>query len=155
MRARRLIPLAFGLAAILAIAAVGVTSAGGRPLSTDLSWTEEVNAAGVPNQGEPGATGHASLTLNPGQSDVCFSISVQGTTDIVGAHIHSAVAGTNGPIVVGFVNGLQPAGVREFQGCVQADRQTILAIFHNQAGYYVNVHSTARQGGTVRGQLGD
>jgi hypothetical protein len=156
MRARRFIPLAFGLAALLTIAAVGAASAGGRPLSTSLSWTEEVNAQGVPNQGEPNATGHASLRLNPGQGEVCFHITVSGMSSLVTrAHIHEAAAGTNGGIVVDFFNDFAGIPGTEFSGCVQASRTQILEIFHNQANFYVNVHSINKAGGAVRGQLGD
>jgi hypothetical protein len=156
MRARRHLPLAFGLAAILTIAAVGATSAGGRPLSTDLSWTEEVNAAGVPNQGEPNATGHARITLNPGTGEVCWDITVSGLTSLVTrSHIHNAAAGSNGGIVIDFFNNLAGIPGTEFTGCTQSSRTLILDVFHNPSNYYVNVHSIARPGGAVRGQLGD
>jgi hypothetical protein len=156
MRARRFLPLALGLATMLLIAAAGVATAGGRPMSTDLSFAQEIDANGLPNAGEPGATGHADLTFNPGQGEVCFHITVSGlTSQVTRAHIHQAAAGVNGPIVIDFFN-LQPVGIpgSEFQDCVPASRTVILALFHNQSGYYVNVHSVNRPGGAVRGQLG-
>jgi hypothetical protein len=156
MRARRFIPLALGLATLLLIGAAGAATAGGRPLSTELSFAQEVSATGVPDQGEPGATGHADLTFNPGQGEVCFHITVSGlTSQVTRAHIHQAAAGVNGPIVIDFFN-LQPLGVpgNEFSDCVPASREKILELFHNQAGFYVNVHSVNKPGGAVRGQLG-
>ena len=156
MRARRFIPIAFALAAVLSIVAVGATSAGGRPMSTSLSWTEEVNASGVPNQGEPNATGHASLTFNPGQGEVCWDITVSGLTSLVTrSHIHNAAAGTNGGIVVDFFNNFDGIPGTHFTGCAPASRTLILEIMHNPSNYYVNVHSQLRPGGAVRGQLGD
>lgn len=160
MRARRFIPLAFGLATLLTIVVVSVTAAGGRPMSTSLSFFEEVNAAGVPGQGEPGASGHASLTFNPGQGQVCFQITVSGLTSLVTrAHIHEANAGANGPIVIDFFNVFEGLQGNEFSGCVQtrtnAQKRLIVDVFHNPSNYYVNVHSIARPGGATRGQLGD
>lgn len=152
MRVRRYLPLAITLAAVLSLAAVATASAGGRPLSTDLSWTEEVNAAGEPNQGEVGVTGHASLTLNPGQGVVCYDIAVTAITPIVAGHIHRAPAGSNGPIVVPFVT--QPDGT--FAGCATGvDRALILDIIRDPEDFYVNVHSEAVMPGATRGQLGD
>ena len=58
------------------------------------------------------------------------------------AHIHRGAAGTNGPVVVDFmepVNGLN--------GCVQADAALIKDIRQDPAAYYVNVHTTNNAGG--------
>ncbi len=79
-----------------------------------------------------------------------------GTTSVVGAHIHSAAAGVNGPIVVN-------TGVTGFQltngsGSLNVtsnpvDATLINAIANNPGGYYFNVHSPLNPGGFARGQL--
>ena len=96
-------------------------------------------------------SGTALVTLNQGQGEVCWDISVSDlTTPVILAHIHHGVAGTNGPVVVDFmepVNGLN--------GCVQADAALIKEIRQNPADFYVNVHTTMFPAGEVRGQLGE
>jgi hypothetical protein len=143
-------------AAIVVVAGVtgiaGMVSAGGRPLSTDLSGAEE-----APGPGDSDATGQADLTLNEGQGEVCFDLSwaqIDGT--VVAAHIHVGDAGTPGPIVVELFMGAAFAGTDVASGCVdEVDRDLIKAIRQNPSAYYVNVHSTVFPAGAVRGQLGD
>ncbi len=51
-------------------ASAGFVAAGGRPLSTTLS-----GAAEVPGPGDPDGRGRASLTINPGQGEICYELS--------------------------------------------------------------------------------
>ena len=94
--------------------------------------------------------GDARVTLNQGQGEVCWDITVSDlTSPVILAHIHRGAAGTNGAVVVDFmepVNGLN--------GCVQADAALIKDIRQDPSAYYVNVHTTMFTGGEVRGQLG-
>src|SRR5438105_14499010 len=82
-----------------AIGAAGATLAneasnGGRPLHATLSPENQ-----VPPTASHGS-GAALVTLNQGQSEVCFDISVTDlTSPVILAHIHHGAAGTNGPIV--------------------------------------------------------
>jgi hypothetical protein len=138
--------------AIGAVAAIGPASAarigeashGGRPFVTDLLPDNQ-----VPPTASNGS-GTALVTLNQGQAEVCWDISVSDlTTPVILSHIHHGAAGTNGPVVVDFmepVNGLQ--------GCVHSDPALIKQIRQDPADYYVNVHTTMFPGGEVRGQLG-
>jgi hypothetical protein len=105
------------------------------------------------NQVPPTASngsGAALVTLNQGQGEVCWDITVSDlTTPVILAHIHEGGAGSNGPVVVDFmepVNGLN--------GCVHADAALIKTIRKHPADFYVNVHTTMFPGGEVRGQLG-
>jgi hypothetical protein len=117
---------------------------GGRPLHATLLPQNQ-----VPPTASNGS-GTALVTLNQGQGEVCWDISVNDlTTPVILAHIHHGVAGTNGPVVVDFmepVNGLN--------GCVQADAALIKEIRQNPADFYVNVHTTMFPAGEIRGQLG-
>src|SRR5207247_1331814 len=119
-------------------------SSGGRPLHATLSPDNQ-----VPPTASTGS-GTALVTLNQGRSEVCWDISVTNlTSPVILAHVHQGAAGTNGPVVVDFmepVNGLN--------GCVQADAALIKDIRKHPADYYVNVHTTTFPGGEVRGQLG-
>jgi hypothetical protein len=81
-----------------------------------------------------------------------------GTT-IVGAHIHPAPAGMNGPVIIS--TGLTSANTRIlengsgefiFNGVI-ADPAIVQQIINNPAVFYFNVHSPTNPGGFSRGQL--
>ncbi len=131
------------LVALVVLFALGVSLpvlAGGRPLSADLSWDNEV----PPGTGTT-ETGSADITVNQGQEEICFDIQVSGlSAPLLADHIHVGVAGQNGPVVVSLQGALE--------GCVAADGDLIKAIRHNPAGYYVNLHTALNPGGEVRGQ---
>ncbi len=122
-----------------------VLDAGDVPMSVALSGFNEV----PDGSGDPDGTGTADLVLNESLGEVCFDITLQNVDgNVVGAHIHEAVAGTNGGVVVNFdtaSNGLS--------GCVTADPGLIGEIVINPSGYYVNVHTDVYPAGAVRGQL--
>lgn len=132
----------------LVAALIGVVTApalgGGRPLTAELSGEAE-----VPGPGEPDGFGLAHVTLNQGQGEVCFDISVSNISEPLAAHIHVGTADVAGGIVVNLaidVNGLN--------GCVDGvDGDTIRAIRQDPNGYYINVHNVDFPAGAVRGQL--
>ena len=150
MRSRLFVALAIVALGVLGVVGVaGATRAseaahGGKPLQAALLPDNQ-----VPPTASSGS-GTALVTLNQGQGEVCWDISVSDlTSPVILAHIHQGAAGTNGPVVVDFmepVNGLN--------GCVHADAALIKQIRQDPAGYYVNVHTTMFPGGEVRGQLG-
>lgn len=119
----------------------GIAVAGGRPLIANLDGLNEVPPAGAD-------VGFASLTLNQGRGEVCFDIETD-VDGIAAAHIHSGVAGTNGPVVVNLdfpTNGLS--------GCVSGvGKALIKEIRQHPDMYYVNVHNGEFPGGAIRGQL--
>ncbi len=101
MKGRRLLLLSLVLAALVALALAGAASAarldvadhGGRPLSTELTGAAEVPP------GDLDGSGTATITVNPGQEEVCWEIRVQGITlPATAAHIHVGAAGTARPI---------------------------------------------------------
>jgi CHRD domain len=81
-----------------------------------------------------------------------------GTT-IVGAHIHPAPAGVNGPVIIS--SGLTAtntvtltSGTGDFTFTrIPVDPALAQQILNNPAAYYFNVHSTNNTGGFARGQL--
>ncbi|MDF2746564.1 MAG: hypothetical protein K0S98_848, partial [Propionibacteriaceae bacterium] len=106
---------------------------GGRPFTVDLTGEAEVNAQGVPNQGDLDGSGTASLTINPGLGEVCWTIEVAGVESITAAHIHIGPTTAAGPVVV---------PLNPYTGdCTDIDRELALAIILDPSGYYVNVHN--------------
>ena len=153
MKGRRLL-LSLVLAALVALALTGAASAdrldvadhGGRPLSTELTGAAEVPP------GDLDGSGTATITLNPGQEEVCFELTVADIDTPIGAHIHEGAAGTNGPVVVG-LEPLPPTGDSSSSGCVSLERQEIIEILRDPSNYYVNVHTGLFPNGAIRGQL--
>lgn len=117
---------------------------GGRLFTVTMTGAEE-----APGPGDPDGTGTARITLNPGQEEVCFALTVTGIAPATGAHIHLAPVGEPGPIVVP----LTPPTSGSSSGCVPAERELITNILRDPEAYYVNVHNAEFPAGAVRGQL--
>jgi hypothetical protein len=104
----------------------------------------------VPVSGDPDGTGSATIRVNPGKGQLCYSLRVNGIAPATAAHIHEAPAGSPGPVVVG----LQAPSGGSSNGCVAIDREEALDIIRSPENYYVNVHNAEFTGGALRGQLG-
>lgn len=140
----------FSLLLALALLAFGISviaqqdKHGGRPLSTTLS-----GAAEVPGPGDPDGSGTATITLNPGQNQVCFELTVSNIAPATAAHIHEGAADKAGPVVVGLTAPTSGSS----KDCVSLDQAKIKAIIKNPSAYYINVHNADFPDGAVRGQL--
>lgn len=136
------------IALVLAVFGLALPAlAGGRPFTVELTGAAE---RPVPPGGDPDGSGTAHITLNQGQGEVCFDITVAGVDTILAAHIHRAPTTEAGPVVVPFdvhINGLN--------GCVAADADLIKEIRQNPGDFYVNVHNAAFPGGALRAQLSE
>jgi hypothetical protein len=126
-------------------ATAGTAAAGGRPLATVLT-----GAAEVPGPGDPDGTGKASIRVNPGQREVCYTLTVSGIAPATGAHIHEAPAGEAGRVVVH----LAPPADGSSSGCTEVSREFAKELIKNPEQYYVNVHNAEFPAGALRGQLG-
>ena len=136
--------LGLGIATVAGFAASSAT-AGGRPLSTDMNGASE-----VPGPGDPDGTGTAEITVNFGQREVCYELTVTNIAPATAAHIHFAPAGVAGPVVVNF----DPPTSGSSSGCVEnVDARVAKNILQNPEQYYVNVHNAEWPSGAVRGQL--
>jgi hypothetical protein len=159
MHPRRLI-VALALALIAAMvltgpalaARLGAADHGGRLFTTTLSGTQEVDpVTGNPGAGDPEGSGLATLTVNPGQEEICYELSVEGITlPATAAHIHVGAAGENGPPVVAL---MPPDASGVSSGCAPVSRELALEIIRNPENYYVNVHTSDFPNGAIRGQL--
>ena len=123
-----------------------IAADGGRPFTVSLTGAEE-----APGPGDPDGSGTASITLNPGQEEVCWEIHVSNIAlPATGAHIHLAPAGSPGPVVVPLS---APNATGHSAGCITVAQDLIKNIMKNPQDYYINVHSTEYPAGAVRGQL--
>jgi CHRD domain len=130
---------------LLAVAmTAAVAQAGGKTLTATLT-----GAAEVPGPGDPDGSGQATITLNRGQGEICWELSVTGIAPATAAHIHIGAVGVAGPVVVG----LAPPTGGSSSGCTSADPALIKAIRKNPEQYYVNVHNAEYPAGALRGQL--
>ena len=137
------------LAALAATTALMATSAvaqtGGRKLQTSLT-----GAAEVPGPGDADGTGTAEISVNSGQNQVCYKLSVSNIAVSTMAHIHEGAATVAGPVVVTLGT---PNASGMSSGCVTLERALALEILKRPADYYVNVHNAPFPAGAVRGQL--
>src|SRR5215207_1631587 len=88
---------AVGLSLLAGVAPASAES-GGVPFTVDLTGAAEVSMEGVPNQGDLDGSGTASLTINPGLGEVCWTIDVAGVEPITAAHIHVGPVTAPGPV---------------------------------------------------------
>jgi CHRD domain len=149
----------------LALAAFGCENATDNVelFQTTLAGSNEVPANGT------GASGACGLQID-GQR-VLYSIEVHGLSNIIGAHIHVAPTGVNGPIRVVFIPSLTsttvilPAGsaIPTGEGVLTSgtfgpgDVRTIsfdqLLTEIRNGNTYCNVHTTSFPGGQIRGNF--
>lgn len=137
----------------LDVRAAAEAEQGGRPYYTPM--TTETFSSPSPYTGDPDGTGAAWLTINVGQQEVCWKLSVTNVAPLPAraAHIHKAAAGASGPIVVGLS---APDATGTSAGCASGlDRAVLRDMLHNPTNYYVNVHTAEFPRGAVRGQLGE
>ncbi|MBA2363727.1 MAG: CHRD domain-containing protein [Chloroflexia bacterium] len=148
-----------GLSTLLIIALLAISGAaftanaddGGRKFTTTLLGANE-----RPGPGDPDGTGVASLRLNPGAGQVCYTITYINVNGVTAGHIHRAPADSPGPVVVGLYPIAPDTGPDTdgtIKGCVSADRSLILGIIQNPEDYYVNLHNDEYRAGSIRGQL--
>jgi hypothetical protein len=135
----------FASAALIGTAIAAPVPQGGQKFTTTMTGANE-----VPGPGDPDGTGTARITINPGQSRICYELTVSNIATATAAHIHSAPVGVAGPVVVPLA---APSDGRS-QGCVDVDRSLADAIRKAPQGYYVNVHNAEFPAGAIRGQLG-
>lgn len=137
--------LAWGAAVAVALAAGGALAKdGGRPMTLKMSGGVETPA------GDPDGTGTASLRINPGQMQVCYTLNVAKIAPVTMAHIHKAAAGASGPPVVTLK---APSATGMVKDCATVTRELAQDLIQHPEMYYVNVHNAEFPGGALRAQL--
>ena len=148
--------------------AVGARSCSGIAYGSDLFFRTDLSGDQEVPRVETDARGDAEFDVNGAETEIQFEFEVKdgvGILGAVGAHIHCAPAGSNGPIAVFLAGEAAPGG---FEGKVEmkgtfTDGQlrptdcgatiTELVDAMLAGDTYVNVHSVANPGGEVRGQI--
>jgi CHRD domain len=118
----------------------------------------------VPTRSTPadGAVG-----FNVEGNTVHYSIETHSITGVIGAHVHSGAAGSNGPIAIalyprpgvnfsatptGGVDGVLIQGSFQASDVVGISFETLLSEMRDGTAY-ANVHTTQFPGGEIRGQV--
>ena len=147
---------------IALVATVGTAAAGSeRNFRAHLSGDE----AGVDTLGQ----GQAIFQFSKDGQTMHYKILVANLDKVVGAHIHYAPVGSNGPIVAGFigapfipddeaitVNGILVEGditADDLTGPLSGGTLMDLKIAMQQEMTYVNIHTIENRGGEIRGQI--
>jgi hypothetical protein len=109
------------------------------------------------------ADGRGLAFVDTGRTRVCFALAWTNIGPPIFAHIHSGVAGVNGPVVVLFFDVPEPAGsppaalpdtINAAAGCAGGQSPALLRdIRQHPSAYYVNIHTVEFPGGAIRGQL--
>ncbi|MFD4670459.1 CHRD domain-containing protein [Lentzea sp. NPDC058450] len=130
-----------------------VKPATGKPLffSADLDGRQEVPTAGGPDVGDNDASAKALVEVRGDR--VTFAVQWQKTSQLTLGHIHQGAAGQNGAVKVNLFTTPMPETLNAAAGQTVVDAQLANDIRKNPAGFYVNLHSTEKPGGAVRGQL--
>jgi hypothetical protein len=148
------------LASIAATGLIGVAVAapvaeGGRKFVKALTGQAEIDAGAV--SADMDGRGTANVTVNVGQSRVCWNLTDLANLDtITAAHIHQAPSTAAGPIRISFFHFGEPF---DDEGCTEGtalhpfDRARLRDVLQNPQTYYVNIHTTAFPPGAIRGQL--
>jgi hypothetical protein len=113
-------------------------------LTADLS-----GAAEVPGPGDADAGGRATVVVEPGRSQLCYRIEVQGVAGVDGTSVHEGADGEQGAVVLG----LDPPEGGSVEGCVTAEPALLERVGRSPQDFYLNVRSEEHPDGAVRGQL--
>lgn len=126
----------------------------------NLSGANEVPAVAT------GTAGRFRISLNKDLTEGEYRLTVRDGVRVTQAHLHCGPAGINGPVVV-FLAGFHPAGWDVHGTWIRHARITDANIVNITCGttlaevveavreglVYVNVHTVAKPGGEIRGQL--
>jgi hypothetical protein len=129
---------------LLAFTTSAMAKPGVKTLRAGMTGAKE-----APGPGDSDGKGTASIRLDLANSEVCWNLKVKDIGKPTAAHIHSALPGIPGPVVVP----LSPPRNGRSSGCTTAADALIMDILANPGNYYVNVHNAEFPAGAVRGQL--
>lgn len=158
MRKSRSLSLLLASLLVLAGAAVVLAGEGGKHYSAALDGL-----------GGSKAHGKATFVLNKEGTVLHYKITVEGIEDLTMSHIHLAPAGKDGPIAAWLYPSAPPPKMKEgkfegtlaegnitaenLQGELQGKPLGALIEKFDAGEAYANIHTKAKPGGEVRGQI--
>ncbi|MDQ3014521.1 MAG: CHRD domain-containing protein [bacterium] len=134
----------------------------GEMFSTNLNGSQEVPAVSTP------AHGQAEFKEYQNSSKLDYTLTLNNIEDVTAAHLHCAMPGQNGPVVVplfgaedrSFKNGsiagtISASDITEAGMTCQPNIQTFQHLIQamREGKIYVNVHTVQNPQGEIRGQL--
>jgi hypothetical protein len=141
---RKILVASVATAAMLGSASAMAREESGKRYSVVLDGESE-----VPTPGDLNGSGSATVSINPGKGQLCYTLRAGGIAPPTGAHIHEAPAGATGPVVVT----LLPPHKGMSQTCVSVSKELARDLIRNPENYYINVHNMYFPDGALRGQL--
>ena len=121
-----------------------------------VGWRAVLSSANVVPPNTSTASGLATFVLDTAANRLIYAVQVSDIDNLTDAHLHSGVAGVNGPVVVNLMNTPAPPPFSPnspVMGEIFLTAAQAAAIVANPAAFYVDVHSTDFPGGEIRGQL--
>lgn len=159
-RRTRVMTGAAALAAAFTLGGVGIASAGhtNAVLEAELDGRQEVSMTGSSRSvGDSDGSGEAYVFGIDGDAKtLCYVLTVDRIRPATAAHIHEAVEGKNGPVVVNLAapaDGNAADCLTEGEAGKFVGDQTVAEILNHPENYYVNVHNEKYPSGAIRGQL--
>jgi len=135
------------LSGVAAMVCVALPTAGLAAGSAVPQFSASLRGSAEVPKGSPTGSGTVKVTLDTKRSRACWTIAVKGIDKPLSAHVHKALPGKTGKVVI-------PLGAKFMtKGCVMIPLKTVRAVAKNPHGYYVNVHTRKYLGGAIRGQL--
>jgi hypothetical protein len=161
-----------GIGAALAVIAAAATSAA-LSVSVASADSDVIPPAGITVPADPTRADTVLLASLEGRNEVTagapvgqaleligiqgdtlsYSISWRGIATPTEAHIHAAVRGADGPVVVPLFTTPRPAGGFASGTVTVADPTLLAALRSDPGGFYADLHTTAFPDGAVRAQL--
>lgn len=106
----------------------------------------------VGSRGDKDATGRAEIKSSAEIDTLCYKVWFKNMKPATSAHIHQAVAGQNGEIVVTLFESKRKSGFA--QGCDHNVEESLLESMQaSPQGYYLDIHNKQYPKGALRGQL--
>ena len=156
---RRTVGIAAGVIAA-AVIAVGVASCGDSTGPTLPTYTASLSPANEP--GVINSAGSGTATFVDRGSKFDWTLEFNGLANVFASHIHGPCDGcTTSPVMINLFlpNGnTGPAHAVTVHGEITADNNTAVSLdslrtLFNNGKSYVNIHTTANQGGEIRGNV--
>jgi hypothetical protein len=137
------------LASVVAIASIAVVTPARAHNSEQVAKLSGKRVVGA--KGDPDARGRADIRSAAEIETLCYKIRFTDAPPLTAAHIHQAVPGQNGPVVLTLFD----SGTRRSpaKGCIEAEASLLESMQASPQGYYLDLHTKKRPGGALRGQL--